>query len=499
MSSPVQLPYKTLVPIDRQSTTAVYLQIVHQVINAIQRGFLSGGQQLPGTRAMSILLQVHRKTAVAAYEELDAQGWIATVPNKGCFVKTVSHKDTAKKKLDALKLTAYPAKAGFHFSRNNILDVPEPTPGLSLMLTDGQPDYRLSPTDQLARYYTAALRRKVNRKHLGYHAATGDSFFKIQLSNFLNSTRGLHITPKNILVTRGMEMGMYVAARTLIGVGDTVLVGSPGYYTANMTFQQSGARLKTVPADQDGISVEAVERICKKQRVRLLYITPHHHYPTTATLSAQRRVALLKLSATYGFIILEDDYEYDFHYQSSPILPLASADTEGMVVYLGSFGKTLAPGFRAGFLVAPENLVTEMQKVQGIIDRQGDSIMEQVLGELIAEGEIHRHLKKVQKIYHERRNHFCKMLDTELGSSVSFSIPPGGLAVWTKWEQGLNLLRISKALATQGLQLPQFLLYQTQELSAMRLGFGNFTPTEASIVLDMLKQAAAQGSGHHPQ
>ncbi|WP_090389646.1 aminotransferase-like domain-containing protein [Niabella drilacis] len=496
MSSPVQLPYKTILPVDRQSTTAVYLQIAHQVINAIQRGFLSGGQQLPGTRAMSLLLQVHRKTVVAAYEELDAQGWITSLPNKGSFVKPALRKTAGKKKLDVLGLTGYPAKTGFPFRNSNILDVPDETPGLPLMLTDGQPDYRLSPTDQLARYYTAALRRKVNRKHLGYSTAPGDSFFKRQLSNFLNSTRGLHIAPQNILVTRGMEMGMYLAARTLIDAGDIILVGSPGYYAANMTFQQSGAQLKTVLVDEEGIDVEAVERVCKKHRVRLLYITPHHHYPTTATLSAQRRIALLKLSVAYGFIILEDDYEYDFHYQSSPILPLASADTDGMVVYLGSFGKTLAPGFRAGFLIAPDNLIAAMQKVQAIIDRQGDTIMEQVLGELIAEGEIHRHLKKVQKIYYERRNHFCETLAMQLGNSVSFSIPPGGLAVWTKWEQGQNLLRISKACATQGLQLPQFLLYQTRELSAMRLGFGNFTPAEATIVLDMLKQAAAQASGY---
>ncbi|MCD2424558.1 PLP-dependent aminotransferase family protein [Niabella pedocola] len=490
MSSPVQLPYKTILPIDRQSATAVYLQIVHHVINAIQRGFLSGGQQLPGTRAMSLLLEVHRKTVVAAYEELDAQGWITSRPNKGSFIKPVAH-NRRTKKLDMQQLTEYPATTGFHFKRSNILDVPEELPGLPLRVTDGQPDYRLSPTDQLARYYTAALRRKVNRKHLGYNTLPGNVFFKTQLSNFLNSTRGLHITPRNILVTRGVEMGMYVSARTLINPGDTILVGNPGYYTANMTFQQSGARLKTIPVDQDGISVEAVERICKKQAVRMLYLTPHHHYPTTATLSAQRRVALLKLSATYGFIILEDDYEYDFHYQSSPILPLASADTEGMVVYLGSFGKTLAPGFRAGFLVAPASLIDEMEKVQAIIDRQGDTIMEQVLGELIAEGEIHRHLKKVQKIYHERRNHFCKMLSTELGDSVSFTTPPGGLAVWTQWKQGMNLLRMSKACAAQGLQLPRFLLYQTRELSAMRLGFGNFTLAEASNVLMQLKTAAA--------
>lgn len=492
MSSPVELPYKTIIPLDRGSSTPVYLQVVHQVINAIQRGFLPGGQQLPGTRVMSHYLGIHRKTVVAAYEELDAQGWITTLPNKGTFVKPASGQTPGKKKLDMVALTGYPSRTGFHFERNNVLDVVQEEQGYSHLFTDGQPDYRLSPTDQLARYYTATLRRKVNRKHLGYNTLPGSPFFKAQLSNFLNSTRGLHISPKNILVTRGMEMSMYVAARTLISAGDTVLVGTPGYYSANMTFQQSGAQLKIVPVDEEGIIVDAVERSCKKQSVRLLYLTPHHHYPTTVVLSAQRRMALLKLSAAYGFIILEDDYEYDFHYQSSPVLPLASADTEGMVVYLGSFGKTLAPGFRAGFLVAPDNLVAEMQKVQAIIDRQGDMIMEQVLGELIAEGEIHRHLKKTQKIYQARRDHFCGLLQEQLGTALQFSPPPGGLAVWTRWDKTVSLLRVSKACAAMDLQLPQHLLYQTNQLSAMRLGFGNFTAPEALLVLNKLKQAVEQ-------
>lgn len=360
------------------------------------------------------------------------------------------------------------------------------------LFTDGAPDFRLSPTDQLARYYTAALRRKINRRHLGYGSSGTDTFYKIQLSNYLNQSRGLHIAPKNILATRGMEMSMYVAASTLLSKEDVVLVGALSYYKANMIFQQAGAQIKAVPVDKEGVDVEVIERLCKKQKVRMLYLTPHHHYPTTVTLSARRRIELLNLAATYGFIILEDDYEYDFHYQTSPILPLASADEKGMVVYLGSFGKTLAPGFRTGFLVAPENLIAEMQKIQAIIDQQGDSITEQVLGELITEGEIHRHLKKTQKIYQQRRDHFCETLKSQLGNIVSFTLPPGGLAVWTEWDPTLNLLRVSKACSEQGVQLPSFLLYQTQQLTAARLGFGNFTTAEATVVLKLLKTAAQQ-------
>lgn len=489
MSSPEKITYSTLIAIDREAETAVFLQIAHQLINAVQRGYIPGGTQLPGTRVLATLLSVHRKTTVAAYEELEAQGWIIKIANKGSFIKGADGGSSKRKKLHVAAVNEYPAKTGFLFTKNNLLE-PEPSAGAAqFVFTDGQPDYRLSPTEQLARYYTVALRRKINRRHLGYGNTT-NSFFKNQLSNYLNSTRGLHIAPKNILVTRGMEMGMYVAAQTLLKPGDVVLVASPGYYKPNMIFQQSGAVLKSVPVDDEGVDITAIERICKKQPVRMLYITPHHHYPTTVSLSAGRRVALLNLAATCGFIILEDDYEYDFQYASSPVLPLASADAAGMVVYLGSFGKTLAPGFRTGFLLAPENLIIEMQKQQSIIDQQGDSITEQVLAELIAEGEIHRHLKKAQKIYHQRRDHFCTLLEEQFSQSIQFVKPSGGLAVWTEWTGKINLLRLSKASMNVGIQLPQTLLYQTKNISAVRMGFGNFTTDEASLVLSRLSAVA---------
>jgi GntR family transcriptional regulator/MocR family aminotransferase len=142
----------------------------------------------------------------------------------------------------------------------------------------------------------------------------------------------------------------------------------------------------------------------------MLYLTPHHHYPTTVALSAQSRLELLELANEYGFVILEDDYDYEFHYDKSPILPLASADTNGMVIYIGSFGKSLAPGFRTGFIVAPENLMAEMRKYLGIIDRQGDILMERALGEMIEEGEINRYLKNLKSLSGKTGSFQCPAL-----------------------------------------------------------------------------------------
>lgn len=479
MSSPVKIPFKSIIQIDRTSGTAVYLQIAYQLINAIQRGVLVPGIQLPGSRMLSEILEVHRKTVIAAYEELDAQGWTEIRANKGTFLAAKS----VGKEADPLKynkefLASYPESTGYRFKKSMLLDLPVSGNGQALEFTDGLPDVRLAPLDQLSRVYSTNLKRKSNRRFLGYTSAEGSEYFKEMLAAYLNNTRGLHISKKNVLTTRGVDMGIYLAADLLLEQGDLVVVGDLSYYVANMIFQKAGARMISVPVDAEGISVEAVKKLCSRQKIRMLYLTPHHHYPTTVTLSAKRRVELLELSSKHGFIILEDDYDYDFHYNSSPVLPLASADGQGMVVYIGSFCKSLAPGFRSGYLVAPENLITELGKLRGIVDRQGDVLMEQALAELLEEGEIQRHLKKALKVYHERRDVFSGLLKTYFEGSMTFSGPPGGLAIWTEWSPDLNLMKISRDCAAKNLYIPQTLLYQTDQLTAMRLGFGNQTLEE---------------------
>lgn len=474
MSSPVKIPFKSLIQIDRTADTAVYLQIAYQLINAIQRGVIVPGVQLPGSRILAETLEVHRKTVIAAYEELNAQGWTEVSANKGTFITTKS----AVKEADPLKyskefLVSYPLNTGYTFRKSMLLDLPLAERNYAFEFTDGLPDVRLAPLDQLSRVYSSNLKRKSNSRYLGYTSTEGSEYFKEMLAAYLNNTRGLHISKDNVMITRGVDMGVYLASDLLLNQGDLVIVGDLSYYVVNMIFQKAGAQIISVPVDAEGISVDAVKKLCRKQKIRMLYLTPHHHYPTTVTLSARRRIELLELSAKYGFIILEDDYDYDFHYDSNPVLPLASADGHGMVVYIGSFCKSLAPGFRSGYLVAPENLIAELSKLRGIVDRQGDILMEQALAELLEEGEIQRHLKKALKVYHERRDVFCNLLTQTFPELLSFSAPPGGLAIWTKWNPALNLMRISKDCASNNLHLPQTLLYQTDRLTAMRLGFGN--------------------------
>jgi len=487
MSSPVEFPYESFILINRNSEISIYMQISNQLINAIQRGVLPFGIKLPGTRALSIILNVHRNTIVAAYDELFAQGWVESLPNKGTFVigknqeKPFQIQDFEKNNLEH-----YPKSTGFSFKTSNILDNPFEYSDCEYIFNDGVPDIRLTQIDHHSRIYSSILKRKAHK--IGQYNQDGSEFFKKNLSQFLNLSRGLPISKNNLLITRSTEMSIYIVSEILLSAGDVVLVGELSYFSVNMIFQKAGVKIQPISIDDEGINVEEVREACKKQKIRMLYLTPHHHYPTTVTLSAKRRLELLNLANEFSFIILEDDYDYDFHYDKSPILPLASADTNGMVIYIGSFGKSLVPGFRTGFIVAPENLMIEMRKYLGIIDRQGDVLMEHVLGEMIAEGEINRYLKKSLKTYQERRNYFVFLLDKNLGDYIDFQKPSGGLAVWMKWKIPVNLMQLSRNCAQNNLFIPKTLLYQNKNLTAMRLGFGNLNLTEMDKSIEILSE-----------
>ncbi|WP_293300652.1 PLP-dependent aminotransferase family protein [Pedobacter sp. UBA4863] len=486
MNSPVDIPFLSFIHLDRKSKSPIYLQLAQQLINAIQRGYLMPGTKIPGTRTLSNLLHLHRKTVIAAYEDLHHQGWIVIYPNKGAYVMDNKIK-TGERPYDASVAWAnYPAQTGYSFKQSNILDNPFEQSNCAYQFNDGTPDLRLTEIRQLSSLYSATLKSKNTLKKLGNSLHAGE-YFKEQLSHYLNSSRGLHIAKHNLLITRSTEMSLYIIAQLLIEPNDVVIVGELGLFTTNMIFQKAGANIKTLPVDEQGIDINKLEEKLKTTKIRMIYITPHHHYPTTVSLSAQRRIKLLQLAQAHGFIIIEDDYEYDFQYEKNTMMPLASADVNGMIIYMGSFGKSLVPSFSAGFVVAPQNLVNEMQKYLTVLDRQGDVVIEQVLGEMIAEGEIHRHLKKSLKVYQERRNNCCALLAKHFGHQSTFSVPNGGLAIWLEWNTPFSLLKLAKECLQKDLFIPKNILYQNKKTTAMRIGFGHLTTEEMEKSLTVMR------------
>jgi len=505
MSSPVQIPFKSFIQIDKNLPTPVYLQLVHQFIKAIQLGYLPEGTKISGTRILCKIFEVNRNTLIKSFEDLQAQGWIEIIPNKGTFILSNQKARSLKPEVRSLKsnLSADQAEianhlpitvgtsihSGFSFQKSTILENPTEKSDVLLQFNEGLPDMRLAETEVLSKIYLSKLKNKNPKKSWEQLAYESSDYFKTQLVNYLNLTRGIHISKPNLLTTSSNEMSLYLVSKLLISPDDKVVVANLSYYASNMVFLNAGAKIIPIPIDKNGISTKHLRQVCQEQNIRMLYLTSHHHYPTTVSLSAKRRMEVLELSKEFGFIVLEDDYDYDFHYDNNPMLPLKSFDTNGMVVYIGSFGKALAPSFRTGFVIAQPDLIDELHKSQQILEPDKDLIKEQVLGYWIQEGEMHRYLKKIKKIYKERRDYFSELLDKNFKGKISFEIPSGGLAFWVEWKNNLNLGKLKKECEKNGLFLPQTILYQNKNITATRLGFGHLNNGELEKAIEVLRDS----------
>lgn len=484
--SPVIAILKNEIRIEKSSTNAIYVQIAQQIIQLIQRGYLEAGSLLPGTRIVAATIGIHRKTAVAVYEELAAQGWVISIPNKGTFIVTPENNTKIKAIHQHNKSETFSKETGFPFEASFNLAPSETEFETEFIANDGQPDIRLHPISQFSKWYGAAMKRKslVSKWQQSGNAHTQ---FEHQLCNFLNASRGFAIQPKNSLSTRSSEMSLYLIAQLLIRPKDVVLVGNLGNYLANMVFQQAGATIKTLPVDANGLQVNAIEELAKKNNIRCVYLNSNRHYPTTTTFSAERRLQLLALAKKLQFAIIEDDFDYDFQFDGPPVLPMASSDNDGLIIYLGKIGQSLFPSFQIGFVIAPENFILEAKNYLLMIDSKGDLIQEQVLAALIHEGEIHRLLKKNTLVYKKRRDTMLRALKHHFGNAITIEKPSGGLALWIQFTTPISLVQLAEETKKMGVFLPKTLLFQDKSNCAIRLGFGHWNEEEIEVVVEKLK------------
>lgn len=487
------LPYKSLIALEKTSKTPLFLQISNSLMDNIKSGLIPKETKLLGSRALAEILGVSRQTVVAAYDELLAQGWLEIKAAQGTFVsskipffKPISLDKPLTNNILSSKNILSKTTTGFHFDKKDYLKRPLLRGSSALTFDDGFPDVRLAPIDELARAYRSVLQKGYQKNMLFYGDTKGEPSLRQEITTFLKETRGLNISIDNVMIGRGSMMGMFLTANTVLNVGDKVVVGQLDYGSVGLIFQNAGAELLKIRVDDKGLDVEHLAEICEKMPIKMVYLTPHHHYPTTVTMPAERRLRLLELAKTYGFCILEDDYDYDFHYASSPILPLASVDREGYVVYVGSLCKTISPALRVGFIIASSDLIEEMSIFRRIIDRQGDNVAEAALAILFKDGTIKRHLKKAQRHYHKRRDALCEGLKNELGNWVEFQKPNGGLAVWTKWDPSVSLPILSEKAAKMGLLIGNGI---SHNINATRLGFASTNETEIEKGVAILKKS----------
>ncbi|WP_158793246.1 PLP-dependent aminotransferase family protein, partial [Granulicella sp. L60] len=263
----------------------------------------------------------------------------------------------------------------------------------------------------------------------------GDPTLRALTARYLAQARAVTCDPDQILIVSGSQQAIYLAARILLNEGDHVAMESPGYYFAGRIFSSQGAQLIPIPVDRHGLKVAELKR---HKDVRMLYVTPSHQFPTGASLTLSRRIALLKWARSSNAFILEDDYDSEFRYRESPLPALQGMAPSAPVIYTGSFSKLLFPSLRLGYLVLPKQLVTAFRTAKLLNDMQSSSFHQLVLADFLAEGHLDSHLRRMRTLYDGRRATLTQALRDHFGTRVRISGDEAGMYLLASFQSSLS-------------------------------------------------------------
>jgi len=476
-------PWQTQLWLEHSTGDTIHVRLVNKLIEDILTGRLEAGALLPGSRSLATVLGLNRKTVQIAYDELIAQGWLVTQVKRGTFVSDRLPEQRMSAQYQHLLAAA--VKPDPEHTEVAIFSEQENQSG-----NDGIPDARLIPYELLARAYRRALIAASRKQYLGYGDPQGTIELRHALQRMLMQERYLHLSSAQICTVRGSQMAIYLASRVLKPSDGVMVFEELTYAPALAAFEEAGFTILRCKTDQLGLDIAHLQQLIAGRKVAAIYTTPHHHYPTTVTMGMERRLLLLQLSAQHDFYIVEDDYDHEFHFDSRPIPPLASLPGAERVLHIGSLSKVFAPGLRVGYLVASAAFIEKVVQQILTIDRQGNTLTELALAELLESGEVKRHIRKCNKLYKTRRDHCVYELKRLFGDRVRFKIPAGGLAFWLNF--GTQLQSNLAELATE----PHF--FVDKQNCFVRFGFGAFTEQETTAALTRLL-SFVNNMGANPQ
>ena len=408
-----------------------YLRIAEALRSAIQAGQAKPGERLPSSRVLAEALGVHRHTVTAAMDELVAEGWLESGERRAHRVCAVLPSEFFKPRGGTKKAALFERKFKWQLARQN--DTPlcglVDTHAYDYAFQGGQPDLRLFPYDEFRACMAEALRRQPTALG-GYGDPAGYPEFIERLSEYLRRVRAL--TDRRIVVTHGAQEAIFLVAQLLVQPGDKVAVEVPGYAAAWEAFRAAGGETIGVKVDADGMDPDALEAAIAKHRIRLIYLTPHHQYPTTVTLPTARRLRLYELASRHHIPIVEDDYDHEFHFRCQPIAPMVSSDPCGLVIYISTLSKVMFPSARVGFIAVPEELYKPLTRQRAVVTRQNSVFMQDAIARWMGNGGFERHLKRMRRHYQERRDTLVECLEAgrRRGLPLSWDAPDGGMALW---------------------------------------------------------------------
>lgn len=431
--------------LDPTGTGTLQARIQAMVAQGILAGRLRPGDRLPSSRKLAAHLGVSRITVTLAYTELLADDYITSRGRSGYFVSATAPEPPAFP-------VSPPAASTVDWARRigpvdaPALGIEKPADWASYRypFIYGQPDPALFDSANWRLCAMQALGRR------DFAALTSDQFDgdDPRLVEFIARhtlpRRGILARPDEILVTLGAQNALWLTAQVLLGPGRHAVMEDPGYPALRALLRRTGCRLDAVAVDARGLPPEALP-----PRADVVFTTPSHHCPTTATMPVARRLALLEWAEAADALVVEDDYEFEMSFLAAPSPALKSLDRTGRVIYVGSFSKSLFPGLRLGYLVGPAPFVRAARALRAQTLRHPPGLMQRTVGYFLSLGHYDALVKRTSRAYHERR----RALDTaiaEHGLTIAGAGSYGGSAIWMRGPEGTDAADLSARLQAKG-------------------------------------------------
>jgi GntR family transcriptional regulator/MocR family aminotransferase len=417
-----------LIVLDPKASDSLSRQIYRALRDGILAGRLVGGLRLPSTRALATDLGVSRNTVVSAFDQLLAEGYVEARVGRGTRVSHTmpDHLLHARARPRVRVVTATAANAPSvrgqmlveHARRKS--QVEEGT----VAFAPGVPALDLFPWQTWARL-VANRGRELGASSAGYGDPLGYRPLREAVARYVGVARGVVCAADQVVIVGGSQQGLDLVARALTDPGDSAWVEDPGYHGALGAFAAAELRVTGVPVDADGMSV-AAGRV-GGPTARLIYVTPSHQFPLGVTMSLSRRLELLAAAADMRAWIVEDDYDSEFRYVSRPLTALQGLDTEGRVLYVGTFNKVMFPALRIGFVIAPPPLVPALAAARQFAGTQQAVLEQMVLTDFIADGHFERHVRRMRAVYAERQQNLIEALRAECDGLVTAAPAGSGM------------------------------------------------------------------------
>jgi len=377
---------------------------LHECLRAaIRDGQLAAGTRLVATRALASELGVARNTVLYAYEQLASEGFVIT-DRRGTIVAAAAAKTERR--------AAPIPQAGLSKRARNLRRV---TTGASIGLpfVPGVPDLDSFPIVLWRRLLDRAWRDLPSDK-LNYGDPCGEMILREAVADYLRASRGVICEAAQVFITDGSQSSLDLCARACADEGDTVWMENPGYGGALAAFRSAGLHIEGIPVDEDGLAPGAKD--WRERPPKMIYTTPSHQYPTGTVLSLQRRVDLIDGARAAGALIIEDDYDSEFRHDGPPLSAMQGLRPGAPVLYCGTFSKTMFPSLRLGYLVVPPELAQPLAVMLAQAVSRGRPAEQLALAEFLRSGQFALHLRRMRRVYRQRRDVLVALLETHLGN-----------------------------------------------------------------------------------